>query len=152
MKFDLAAQQAGPAVGSAQTAGTADGNFDVMPEAVIAVLNEVQTMAVSFNDLLIAADSNMANLANACKAPPVSAELSTFSNFMLKRTIRSAGGRTMVAVDAVAEAVLALVQGDQQMDSTAREAAAMAAQEHVDDAPGAAEKPRYVGRGPAQAF
>ncbi|MCC3278152.1 DUF6507 family protein [Arthrobacter sp. zg-Y40] len=151
MKFDVSGQRTAPVPG-ATPGGTADGNFDVAPDAIIAILNDVQAMATEFNDLLMVADANMVNLADACKAPPITTELSTFSNFMLKRPIRSAGGRTMVAVNAVAEATMALVQGDHEMSDTARESAAMAAQQHVDDAPGAADGPRYVGRGPAQAF
>lgn len=58
----------------------------------------------------------------------------------------------MVAVDAVADATLALVQGDDQMSDTAREAAALAAHEHVDDAPGATNGPRYTRHGSHKAF
>ncbi|MCC3291264.1 DUF6507 family protein [Arthrobacter sp. zg-Y1110] len=151
MKFDLSGQSTAPVSGTTP-GGTADGNFEVAPDAVIAILNEVQTMAVEFNDLLMAADASMVSLADACKAPPIATELATFSIMMQKRTIRSAGGRTMVAVDAVADATLALVQGDKQMSDTAREAAAMAAQQHVDDAPGAANGPSYVRHGSPQAF
>lgn len=151
MKFDLTAQNT-EAINGAAPGGTADGNFVVMPEAVMAILNEVQTAATGFNQLFVAAEANIINLAGACKAPPVTTELNTYSTFMLKQTIRTAGGRITVAVDAVANAVLALIQGDEQMTDTAREAAALAAQDHVDDAPGAAGRPRHPGRGPAQAF
>lgn len=151
MKFNLTAHST-PTNGTAAPAGTADGTFVVMPEAVMAILNEAQTTAAEFNRLFAAAEANIINLADACKAPPITTELSTYSTFMLKRTIRTAGGRITVAVDAVDSAVLALIQGDEQMSDTAREAAALAAQDHVDDAPGAAGGPRYAGRGPAQAF
>ncbi|WP_342022940.1 hypothetical protein AAE021_14020 [Arthrobacter citreus] len=151
MKFNLTAHST-PTNGTAAQAGTADGTFVVMPEAVMAILNEAQTTAAEFNRLFAAAEANIINLADVCKAPPITTELSTYSSFMLKRTIRTAGGRITVAVDAVANAVLALIQGDGQMSDTAREAAALAAQDHVDEAPGAAGRSRYAGRGPAQAF
>lgn len=153
MKFDLTAQSLeGAPKGPAAPKGTADGTFVVMPEAVMAILAEAQTTATGFNQLFTAAEANITSLADVCKAPPVTTELSTYSTFILKRTIRTAGGRITVAVDAVANAVLALIQGDEAMSDTAREAAAAAAQDHVDDAPGVDARPRHTGRGPAQAF
>lgn len=139
MKFDLTTQDTRQSGSGSRSGTSADGNFVVMPDAVIAILNEVQTMAIEFNDLLVSADTNVVGLAEASEASPISTELNTFYTEVLARTIRSAGGRTMVAVDAVADAVLALVQGDEQMNTNAREASALAAQERVDDAPGGSD-------------
>ncbi|MDK1359639.1 hypothetical protein QNO00_05085 [Arthrobacter sp. zg-Y1219] len=146
MKFELTAQQ--PVAPS----GGPDGSFDVMPEAVHAILVDVQAAASEFEELLAAAGAGMAGLSDACKAPPVSRELSTFSTFLLANTIRSAEGRIAVASGAVSEAVLALIQADEQMNETARRSAALAAQDAVDDAPGTAGRARPAGHGPAQAF
>lgn len=140
MKFELTAQHNVPSDTGNQSGAAADGSFVVMPEAVIAILSEVQSMAMEFNDLLGSAETNIVGLAEASKAPPISTELSTFHTDVLARIIRTAGGRTMIAVDAVADAVSALVQGDGQMSANAREASALAAQERVDDAPGSADR------------
>ena len=147
MKFDLHAK---PSVTPGSS--SAEGSFDVMPEAVHAILNDIQAMAEEFDDLLMQADMSVLSLAEACKAQPVSRELTTFNIFLLRRTLLAAAGRTGVAVSAVSEAVLALLQADEQMSDTARHSAALAAQERVDDAPGAAKHPRHSDRGPAQAF
>lgn len=152
MKFDLTEQSTEAPGGAASPGSTADGTFVVMPEAVMEILNEVQTTATGFNQLFAAAEANIIGLADACKAPPVTTELSTYSTFILKGSIRSAGGRITVAANAVNNAVLALLQGDEQMSNTAREAAALAAQDRVDDAPGAANRPGNAGHCPAQAF
>lgn len=151
MKFDLTTQDSGPSGQGAPAGSAADGSFVVMPEAVFAILNEVQSMAAEFNDLLTSAESDLIGLADASKAAPISAELSTFHTEELAGTIRSAGGRTMVAVVAVHEAVLALIQGDEDMSANAREASALAAQERVDDAPGAADR-QSIRNGEVQAF
>lgn len=152
MKFDLTTQNSGPSGPGTQEGSAADGDFTVMPEAVIAILNEVQTMAAELNDLLASADSDLTGLADASKASPISTELGTFHNEVLAGTIRSVGGRTMVAVEAVNDAVLALVQGDEQMSANAREASALAAQERVDDAPGAADRQSSIRNNQPQAF
>ncbi|MDK1359647.1 hypothetical protein QNO00_05125 [Arthrobacter sp. zg-Y1219] len=146
MKFELTAQQPD------SSSEGADGSFDVMPEAVHAILVEVQTAASEFEELLAAAGAAAASLSEECKAPPISRELSTFYTFLLAKRIRSAEGRITVASGAVSEAVLALIQADEQMSDTARRSAALAAQDGVDDAPGAADRPRHAGHGPAQAF
>lgn len=129
MTFDLTAPSTEPTGGTAAPGSAADGTFVVMPEAVMAILNEVQTTAIGFNQLFADAEANIINLADACKDPPVTTERSTYFTFILKRILRTAGGRITVAVDAVNDAVLALVQGDEQMSDTAREAAALAAQD-----------------------
>ena len=147
MKFDLTAQQPVP-----RTSGTADGSFDVMPEAVHSILSRVQAEAAEFEQLLQAAAGSIGSLANECKAPPISRELSTFSTFILAKTSRSAAGRTDVSVGAVNEAVLALVRADEQLSETARQSAAVAAQDGVTAAPGVEGSSRRTGRGPAQAF
>ena len=49
MKFDLNGQGTAPVSGTTP-GGTADGNFELAPEVVIAILNKVQTMATEFND------------------------------------------------------------------------------------------------------
>lgn len=152
MKFDLTTQDTGPSGSGSPSEGSADGSFVVMPEAVTAILNEVQTMAIEFNDLLVSADTNMVGLAEASKASPISTELSTFHTEVLAGTIRAAGGRTMVAVGAVNDAVLALIQGDEQMSANAREALALAAQDRVDDAPGAADRQSPIRNGEVHAF
>ena len=125
MKFDLTGENTAATAGTAPESA-ADGTFVVMPEAVLAILNEVQTTAAGFGQLFTDTEDNMIDLAEACKAPPITTELSTYSTFMLKWSIRGAAGRITVAVDAVAAAVLALVQGDEQMSDSAREAAALA--------------------------
>lgn len=54
MNFDLYAQPPDP-----QPSGSADGNFDVIPEAVHAILAEVQTLIGEFDDLLMQADTSV---------------------------------------------------------------------------------------------
>ena len=150
MKFDLSMQQQQP--GPATAPGPGNGMYDVMPEAIHHILAEVQLQAGEFGQLAGEADTEMMELADACKAPPISAELSSLYAYVMKRAINIASSRTANAVDAVAQAVAALMQGDDQMSASAREAAAQAAQARADDAPGAADSPRATGRGPAQAF
>lgn len=58
----------------------------------------------------------------------------------------------MVAVGAVNDAVLALIQGDEQMSANAREASALAAQDRVDDDPGAADRQSSIRNGEVHAF
>ncbi|MCC3302382.1 DUF6507 family protein [Arthrobacter sp. zg-Y895] len=150
MKFDLSVQQQQP--GPAETSGSGDGTYDVMPEAVRQVLSDVQIQAAEFGQLTGEAATEMMELSQACKAPPITAELSSLYTYVMRRAINIASRRTANAVVAVSQAVNALAQGDDQMSESARSAAAQAAQEHADDAPGAADNPRNTGRGPAQAF
>lgn len=91
MKFELTAQQ------SESPSGGPDGNFDVMPEAVHAILVDVQTAAFEFEELLAGAETAAISLAEECKAPPISRELSTFYTFLLAKRIKSAEGRIAVA-------------------------------------------------------
>lgn len=151
MKFNLTMENP-PAPGGSSSSGSSDGTYEVMPEAVRQVLADVQAQAVEFGSLSGEAGTEMMELSDACKAPPITAELSSLYTSVFRRAIDIAGGRTVNAVDAVAQAVTALVQGDEQMGESARKAAAQAAQEHADDAPGAGDRPRSAGRGSVQAF
>lgn len=150
MKFDLAAYQTPPDVPAVRS-GSADGTWDVAPDAVYQILLDVQLLAEEFATLRESSVVSLSELEGACKAPPATVEFNSFYISVLARDFRIAAGRTGVAMDAVTDAVLALVQGDTEMSEEARRAVATAAQERADDAPGAAGREKNTGHGPLQA-
>lgn len=133
MKFDMQPAEPGPS-GSAAT----DGNFDIDPAAVSAVLLEVDAQGAEFGTLTTTLVEDTVALTEACKSDVIAEQLLALAEQQFQRGLADIQGRTGNALNAVAEVLTILYSADTQMSDTARQAAASAAQAKADDDPYAA--------------
>ena len=142
MKFDMQAAQPGPS-GSAAS----DGNFDIDPAAVSAVLLEVDAQGVEFGPLMTTLLEDSVALTEACKSDVIAEQLLGLAEEQFQHGIGDIQGRTGNALNAVAEVLTILYSADTQMSDTARQAAASAAQAKADDDPYAAGETDQIVKG-----
>lgn len=118
--------------------GASDGNFDIDPAAVSAVLLEVDAQGVEFGPLMATLVEDSVALTEACKSDVIAEQLLGLAEEQFQHGIADIQGRTGNALNAVAEVLTILYSADTQMSDTARHAAASAAQAKADDDPYAA--------------
>lgn len=133
MKFDMQADGPGPSA-----AGAADGNFDVDPAAVSAVLLDVDAQGAEFGTLTTTLVEDTVALTEACKSDVIAEQLLGLAEEQFQHGMGDIQGRTGNALNAVAEVLTILYAADTQMSDTAQQAAASAAQAKADDDPYAA--------------
>ncbi len=112
-------------------------SYDVATGAVVAVLNEVNEEMRAYEALFTSVAEQLSNLATACMAEPVSAELQSLSSEVLQPALQTVAGRSGAAVSAVNEVVTILTTADLDMSTSANQALVRAEQAKVDDMPDA---------------
>lgn len=132
MKFDMTA---GISDSPPSGAGGGTGTFDVAPDAVTAVLLDVDAAAAGYSPAASAMVQNLAMLAEESKSVVIAEKLAAFGDSIVHRGLADITGRTGNALNAVAEVLGILSAADTEMSDTARHSAARAAQRTADDDP-----------------
>lgn len=123
-------------------------SYNVSPEAVSGVLQEVAPLLEGYGTQFTAVGERLSELSAACLAEPVSAELGALTEKIINPAFTNIAGRSSNAVNAVNTVLGILTAADAQMDADAREASMQAAQAAADDPPPSAEPAAHYGPGP----
>ena len=134
MKFDMTMRADDP-LPSGTVAVGAIGTFDVDPDAVAAVLLDVDAETAGYSPAASAMVQNLAMLAEESKSVVIAEKLAVFGDDIVHRGLADITGRTGNALTAVAEVLGILSAADTEMSDTARHSAARAAQRAADDDP-----------------
>lgn len=110
-------------------------SYDISPNAVIGVLNEVNPVLEGYEALFTSFGQQLGDLATACKAEPIGAELESLTTELLQPAMSNIAGRTSNAVSAVNQVVTLLTSADTTMSDEARQASVRSEQMKADDAP-----------------
>ena len=123
-------------------------SYNVSPGAVAGVLQQVAPLLEDYGTEFTAVGERISELATACMAEPVAAELGALTEKLINPAFTNIAGRSSNAVNAVNNVLAILLESDAQMASDAREASMRAAQSAADDPPPAPEPAAHYGPGP----
>ncbi len=123
-------------------------SYNVNPGAVSGVLQQVAPLLEEYGTEFPAVGEMTSELATACLAEPVAAELGALTEKLINPAFTNIAGRSSNAVNAVNNVLNILLEADAQMDADAREASMRAAQAAADDPPPAPEPAAHYGPGP----
>ncbi|MER2133520.1 MAG: DUF6507 family protein [Arthrobacter sp.] len=123
-------------------------SYNVNPGAVSGVLQQVAPLLEDYGPDFTAVGEKISELATACMAEPVAAELGALTEKLINPAFTNIAGRSSNAVNAVNNVLAILLESDAQMAGDATEASMRAAQSAADDPPPAPEPAVPFGPGP----
>ncbi|MCC3282441.1 DUF6507 family protein [Arthrobacter caoxuetaonis] len=123
-------------------------SYNVNPGAVSGVLQQVAPLLEEYQAEFTAVGEKISELATACMAEPVAAELGALTEKLINPAFTNIAGRSSNAVNAVNNVLTILLESDAQMADDAREASMRAAQGAADNPPQAPEPAVHSRSGP----
>ncbi len=123
-------------------------SYNVNPGAVSGVLQQVAPLLEDYEAQFTAVGEKISELATACMAEPVAAELGALTEKLINPAFTNIAGRSSNAVNAVNNVLAIVLESDAQMAGDATEASMRAAQAAADDPPPAPQPAVPFGPGP----